>query len=91
MKQKYINFIIILLLAINFTGLSQEFRIDTMYIVHNDQQVMALKSAIEPGVVFVKKETLGFYSKHFKLSFKGKNELVAKEVLIPEITTINFN
>ncbi len=91
MKLKHITFTIILFLAVNFTGVSQEYRIDTMYITHNDQRVMALKSAIEPDFNFVKKETLHFYSKHFRLSFKGKNELVAKEAFIPEISTKRMN
>lgn len=91
MKRKYNNIIILLLLTISLPGMSQGLRIDTMYIVHNDQKVMALKSSMEPDVEFVKKQTADFYYKHFKLSFKGKSELVAKEVLIPEISSKRMN
>lgn len=87
MKRKHITFIIILLLIVNFTGISQGLRIDTMYIIHNGQKVMALKSDIEPNYNFVKKNSNEFFTQNFKLSLKGKNELVAKEVRIPEIST----
>jgi len=91
MKQKNLILTIVVLLAINFLAISQNFKISTQSLFHNQQNVNALKSVVDADIKFSKNEIEDYYSKKFKLSFKGKTELLAKEALVPGISTKRMN